>query len=367
MLEYLEARFRQHDLDVGIRRAARRVALLESRRCPTEPWGAWLRCGSWKEFASAVRSAPVRPIVKRVPDRSPGGPVVVEMKGGLGNQMFEFAAAFAYARRAGVDVRVVTRWYGQSQARRQLLLSKLAVRVREASSFEIARARAAMLEDVDTVPRSRLFDMASYRLLSGHWESPAVFAGYESEIRRMYRPRDPSVLERARAAVSAVRRSGGTVVALHVRRGDRVPGHREAGALPASYYQEAVSRFPEGSTLLLFSDTPADVAWCRANLAFEGRYDVQYGASEDPIEDLFTIAACDHVVGSLSTFTWWGAWLNESPGKVVVVPETIAGYGPVVTGTERRLEYPPEWTVLPLPRLPRVFRAGKRSEASAAG
>ncbi|MDX5593038.1 alpha-1,2-fucosyltransferase [Pseudovibrio sp. SPO723] len=134
----------------------------------------------------------------------------------------------------------------------------------------------------------------------------------------------------------------GPSAALHIRRGDYLePAHQEAfGSCDLSYYTQAITllRNTYGvNTFYLFSDDPE---WARAHLG--GKRYIQIVAplgDHRDHEDILLIAACDHAVIANSSFSWWGAYLNRSPRKVVIAPKIWFRDGSI---DEDRL-LPPTW------------------------
>jgi len=110
-------------------------------------------------------------------------------------------------------------------------------------------------------------------------------------------------------------------VSLHVRRGDYTLAAEGNIALPLDYYRRAIEfireRF-EDTTFFIFSD---DIEFARRNLP-AGMRQIFVEGNDDlsSHEDLRLMAACQHHVIANSSFSWWGAWLNPSPEKVVVAP-----------------------------------------------
>lgn len=119
-------------------------------------------------------------------------------------------------------------------------------------------------------------------------------------------------------------------VGVHIRRGDYVNNPFYVDLSKTSYYQEAIRRFPN-ERFLVFSD---DIFWCRGY--FTGnRFDFSEGKTE--IEDLNLMAACKSQIIANSSFSWWAAWLNPNPNKIIICPKQE-----YKDGVERR-KRPIEW------------------------
>lgn len=113
-------------------------------------------------------------------------------------------------------------------------------------------------------------------------------------------------------------------VSIHVRRGDYVSNAKVQsayGSCSLQYYQEAMkligARVPSPSWFV-FSD---DISWVKEHLAFPGEVTYVSGHSISDAEELSLMAACKHNIIANSSFSWWGAWLNQNREKIVIAPD----------------------------------------------
>jgi hypothetical protein len=322
-----------------------------------DPVRAVMAARDWRSLAAAATTAlgtaPTAPPVPAPRSASQRRePVVLRMTGGLGNQMFQYAAARAYAHRVGAELLLDLEQYERRGARREFLLSRLRADVRTASLPDVARAlRRSHMAPPGRLDADLIEGRPGLEWLTGYWEHPAHFAGFEAEVADWFRPRDPTLEARARARVEALRAPGRVVVGVHVRRGDRVqerPGAVPHRAVPLEYYRSAVAQFSADSVFLCFSDSPPDVAWCRDHLGLPADR-AAYSDGVDPVFDLVAMAACDHLVLAASTLSWWAAWLGARPGRRVVTPDPTAGSGPAQMDLDGPTRALAEWTVIPFP------------------
>ena len=113
-------------------------------------------------------------------------------------------------------------------------------------------------------------------------------------------------------------------VALHVRRGDYVTNKSTNsfhGTCTVEYYQKAVDELTKriGSiSLFMFSD---DIEWVRQNLKFPIPTTYVEHADMPDYERMILMSHCEHNIIANSSFSWWGAWLNQNPEKIVIAPE----------------------------------------------
>lgn len=103
-------------------------------------------------------------------------------------------------------------------------------------------------------------------------------------------------------------------VSLHVRRGDYVFDPAFVNLSKTDYYERAIAMFPDDK-FMVFSDDPA---WCKAKWRGQDRFLIMEGGDE--IADLNAMAGCKSNIIANSSFSWWGAYLNKRPERVVVYP-----------------------------------------------
>lgn len=111
-----------------------------------------------------------------------------------------------------------------------------------------------------------------------------------------------------------------TSISVHIRRGEFVI-KEQYGTSPLEYYQKAIdyltSKFPD-SHWYFFSD---DINWVRENLPKpENTNYISHNTGADSYKDMYLMSQCKHNIIANSSFSWWGAWLNANPGKIVIAP-----------------------------------------------
>lgn len=268
--------------------------------------------------------------------------VTVRLIGGLGNQLFQYATARALALRHGAEVKLDLSGFESYGLRRyELDAYPIAADIaapEELAAIDAGRPTSGLLGRV--LARLRPHPAQHYRephyhydpelarqalpiLLDGYWQSERYFIDVADVIRRELTPRD--ALEPDNAAVAA---DIGEVnaVSLHVRRGDYVSNaHTNAyhGICSLDYYRAAVAHIREKVAephFFVFSD---DHDWTRENLKLDLPMTyVVANAADRGYRDMQLMSLCQHHVIANSSFSWWGAWLNPSPAKMVVAPAT---------------------------------------------
>ena len=268
--------------------------------------------------------------------------VIARLTGGLGNQMFQYAAARALADRLGAELLLDTRALQhtlalQAYTRRDYALGQFKLRARVATPADLKDWPKWVVDIGMRLPFSRPFfrrwhfesaiayDTGVQTLqdpvcLIGYWQSQRYFIDSADQIRADFTLDGPltganaTLLERALS---------GSSVGLHVRRGDFVnltAAAKVHGVCSIDYYRRAISlvrnRRPE-CHFLIFSDDPE---WARAELPLDGSSVFVVGNAESPQQDLALMRACKHHIIANSSFSWWAAWLGYSPEQIVIAP-----------------------------------------------
>lgn len=133
-------------------------------------------------------------------------------------------------------------------------------------------------------------------------------------------------------------------VSIHVRRGDYLQHPNSFPTITTDYIDEAIRyvsyRTEEDNKpkVLFFSD---DIEWCKS---VYGKYDrTEFCEEKDEFKALSIMASCSHNIIANSSFSWWGAWLNPNPDKIVVSPSFYNWFGPGFTGSPPKDLIPYNW------------------------
>jgi Glycosyl transferase family 11 len=303
-------------------------------------------------------------------DGSAAVKVATQLLGGLGNQLFQYAAGRALAERMGarlvldtttrhaqyrpivldrlaIDAEIVGDAVGKPRRRYFRLPGRLGQRLADSFHDRLPTTYRIDGHRFNVFGERRLFtyDPAFEALfgstyLIGYWQSYRYFEDSAEQIRRELRPKQPpsEVNRMWHSRIEAC-----NSVCLHVRRGDYLGDQADSPIVCGlSYYREAmqhVSRFVTAPKLFVFSD---DIGWCRSAFASTDAAFVDVNGPDDAIYDLYLMATCRHHIIANSSLSWWGAWLARHPEQIVIAPQ------PWLPGadTDRDL-LPTQWIKLP--------------------
>jgi hypothetical protein len=276
--------------------------------------------------------------------------IVVERRGRLGNQMFQYAFGLAAARLLDTelvmedeDLRALFVLDGRSEAR--------PVETPELPVVTLSN------EDYDE-PEEVLAELEDGRQYSGFFQSERFFAAAAEEVRAAFRFR-PEHEEAFRTRYADLLER--PYVCCHVRRTDY---ETFAGGvvLPVSYYRKSLSRLAPGPDVpVVFVGDDLD----EARTTFGTQNSARFEQNEEAV-DLQLLVHADAAVVSNSTFAWWGAWLNARPQKRVLAPRYWVGFNHRTgwhnarqheTGRRRKRDWesprrviPPDWIQVPVQR-----------------
>ncbi len=271
--------------------------------------------------------------------------IITQIIGGIGNQMFQYAAgrALALHHQTGLKLDIA---HFKHYRPRTFSLDAFHIQAQPASQLEIARldwsATTGIWYRCFSVwqkicpyhPRAAFRQLAGERAynpaiwntprnvyLNGYFQSEKYFAAIAAQLRQDFTFR--TALQGANAQM-AQQIQATPAVSLHVRRGDYVSNpqvNQTLGTCDLEYYARGIAAIEQriaNPHFYVFSDDPA---WAIQNLRLEHAATfVTHNGAQDAHEDLRLMSLCRAHILANSSFSWWGAWLDARPDKIVVAP-----------------------------------------------
>lgn len=233
--------------------------------------------------------------------------------GRLGNHLFQIAATIGHARDRGQEFRF-PRWIHEKDFQIQGCFFE---EVPEGEEYEELHFHYDPIP-----PRTNLS-------LSGFFQSEKYFANCREEIRRLLTPKKLPPFTTFRGVAS-----------VQVRRGDYLELPDRHPILGREYYEQAVSYLEDrGVTrFMVFSD---DLPWCREHFEWPP---FQVVPDLSPIDQFVMSISCEHHIMANSTFSWWSAWLDPNPGKIVIAPKLW--FGPAYAHFDTKDLIPEPWLIM---------------------
>lgn len=271
--------------------------------------------------------------------------IIVKVMAGLGNQMFQYAVGRRLAVKRNTQLLLdITSYENMADidTPRQYELDCYSIQAEIASKKLLAKVQPP--ETKRTLPEKvlRRLGIGKYwqigegdgsfnkgilsapnnTYLVGWWQNEKYFADIRSQLIKEFEPKNKPNKTNAKILKEIQHCNA---VAIHVRRGDYVSNKHanvHHGLTPLEYYTRAIAHVrKEVKTprFFVFSD---DLEWCKKsfNLGKDAVF-VDGNGGKMAYEDLRLMKHCKHNIIANSSFSWWGAWLNQNPDKIVIAPK----------------------------------------------
>ena len=177
-----------------------------------------------------------------------------------------------------------------------------------------------------------------YMSLHGHFQSYKYFDHSKEEILNFFEL-PAHITSRVNKKYSNLIKNSSNMVSLHIRRGDYIKLAGHYAVLDSNYYKAALD-IQDKDEIVVFSD---DINWCKENLSFENKK-MFFIENEMDIIDMYLMSKIQNNILANSTFSWWGAYLNNNKNRKIIGPQDW--FGPNRTKSneiETKDLMPPDW------------------------
>ena len=271
--------------------------------------------------------------------------VIVKLQGGLGNQMFQYANAFVLAKKKQTELYLDLTLFIKRNAKKlitpreyelnifnlpgQILTSRQVKKIHQHKDFRLPFWKinnklsysfyTEKLYEFD----ENLYDAGLPIYLDGYFQSYKYFTEYAEIIQQLFAFENKHLLVSLSENLQKITNEDS--VAVHVRRGDYVTNQQtneHHGTCDLDYYEKSISLILNEVNkphFFFFSD---DLLWVKEkfkNLAAAKTF-VDENAGKNSWRDMFFMSKCKHNIIANSSFSWWGAWLNQNKSKKVIAP-----------------------------------------------
>jgi hypothetical protein len=269
--------------------------------------------------------------------------IIVRLLGGLGNQMFQYAAGRNLALTNNTELKLDITGYEKQTGitLRKYMLHVFNIQEKLASKSEINKLKKnsliwkfvrkinpyfknnSYIEEKCFHFDPNILDMSDNIYLNGSWQSEKYFSDISDIIRREFTFKN-NLNKINNQILTTI--NGVNSVSLHIRRGDYVSNpvaSQILGVLSLDYYNNAlafITKKVKDAQVFVFSD---DIVWAKKNLktTLPISFIDHHKENMVPHEDLMLMSCCKHHIIANSSFGWWGAWLSDNPQKIVVAPK----------------------------------------------
>ena len=265
--------------------------------------------------------------------------IIVKLNGGLGNQMFQYAFARKLSVVKKTPVKLDNFLYLDADfgkdSRREYGLGHFNTNENLATREDVApflgysgvvrklikKVKRDILRLDECVYHPKYLAPLDNAYLEGYWQSEKYFLDIRDILLKELALKDR--LSQA-ACDFGNKVNSVNAVSLHIRRGDYTSNKKvveKFGACGLDYYIEAIETMKSkvvSPVLFIFSD---DINWVRENLKLDNPVVYVSSTKIKDYEELILMSKCKHNIIANSSFSWWGAWLNQNEKKIVIAPK----------------------------------------------
>lgn len=263
--------------------------------------------------------------------------IAVNLIGGLGNQMFQYATARALAEKHKTNVLLDTRTLNEYQLHKHASLEKFNIKARPAKRNELYKWPNWMKSPCKGLQKlgvysnryfeetfhysPKVMELKNNTLIEGYFQSERYFL----DIRKMLLS-DFTLKEKIPTYIRNLEKKikSSESVMIHVRRGDYISNPQATithGPCSPHYYKNAIERIEKDLSspkYFVFSD---DINWVKNNLFHDLNVEYITGNETHPEFDIHLMSCCNNHIIANSSFSWWGAWLSQNDSKVIIYPK----------------------------------------------
>lgn len=263
--------------------------------------------------------------------------IIIQMSGGLGNQLFQYALYFAL-KQDGKEVKIDTETAQQYEHKRAVQLDKLGIFFDSATKQEIdkyldcsknilsrIRRKIAGRRNLLVIEQENNYEEKFLELdngyFQGYFQSEKYFKKYTDELINKINLNNVVLSKESRSLLLQIENMQS--VGIHIRRGDYLQKEfcgNYGGICTDEYYESAIRYIRNNVDKPVFFVFSNDSEWCREHYMGEEFVIVDCNDEDKGYMDLILMSHCKHNIIANSSFSWWAAWLNKNRGKIIISP-----------------------------------------------
>lgn len=248
--------------------------------------------------------------------------IIVRIVGGLGNQMFQYAYAKALQQK-GFNVQIDISKFKTYKLHGGYHLDKFNIDLKTSGSLstflsliKIKKNRKEKILLFD----ENLLNLSGNEFVKGYFQTERYFSNIRAVLLKQFAIKEN--LSDSTIQYTKDIKNQKESCSIHIRRGDYI-SDQEAnnihGTCDLEYYQKAIAHIKtkfNKTHFYIFSD---DISWTKKNLNIDNATYIDHKTI--PHEDIYLMSLCDNNITANSSFSWWGAWLNQNSDKTIIAPK----------------------------------------------
>lgn len=264
--------------------------------------------------------------------------IIIKIMGGLGNQMQQYALYEKFKYR-NIEVKLDISWFREdinhqtnrklelmkfpfiqldycTQAEKELLLSKNSMVQKMVSKF-LSDKKIVYIEETMYDPKLLEFQT---KYLEGYWACDLYYSDIMKRLQQMFRFPASSNFKNSKW-IEKIKNEN--AVSIHIRRGDYLNSENSelfGNICTDQYYESAIARIKEKTESPRFYIFTDDINYVKEKYSDQEFTLVDWNQGEDSFYDMCLMSHCKHNICANSTFSMWGARLNQNKEKIIIRP-----------------------------------------------
>ena len=265
--------------------------------------------------------------------------IIIKLRGGLGNQMFQYALARNMEILNNIEIKFDLSWFKRFP-QRKYELDCFNIKENIASKKEVIKLRkfgrrdgrltliynifrnknSSHIEEMGADFNPKILNIKDNTYLDGHFQSEKYFKNIENIIHKKFTLKNQTGKTFKKIKKQIFENNS---ISVHIRRGDYTTEkvQKTLCLCPLDYYVNAIKKIKSkinNPVFFIFSD---NIEWAKNNFNINSPIIFVSGNSLKDCEELILMSKCKHNIIVNSSFSWWGAWLNNNPNKIVYAPK----------------------------------------------
>lgn len=257
--------------------------------------------------------------------------IIVKLKGGLGNQLFQYAFGTFLSSQKNESLKLdISSLGSKNDTKREYQLNKFNIKAGISSPEELKKFKPSAWSDFLHKKILRQFHIgwepnilqSKSTYFEGYFQSYKYLDSIRNQLLSEITLKNP-IANTYQEILNKIKNTNS--VAIHIRRGDFTDNQKIKlihQTINLDYYQKAITIIKQkiaNPTWYIFSD---DIEWAKANLQIDQlTIFVSPPEGSDQAQELILMSKCKHQIIANSTFSWWAAYLNQNPNKIVIAPK----------------------------------------------
>lgn len=262
---------------------------------------------------------------------------IVKILGGLGNQMFQYAFYLSLLNK-GLDAKIDTTHFKDYTLHNGFELEKIfRISPNHATLSEVKKYSKSHSQNFISNAKRKLLTLAKIRhkekrysiydrkvyqgyknkYFEGYWQNELYFKNIRNTILQNFSFKN-TINERNKAILSQINNTNS--ISIHIRRGDYINHPFLGDICTLDYYHASIKKIKKNISKPVFYFFSDDIDFCKTHFSNSESHFIDWNKGESSYWDMYLMSQCKHNIIANSSFSWWGAWLNTNPNKIVIGP-----------------------------------------------